>query len=369
MAIPRVCYFGIYPPVFARNRVYLRGLEQNGAKVVTCFDESPSVMKYLRLVQKHRAVRKKYDVLMVGYLSGVAVPLARLVSRRPLVYNALGTLYETAVHDRSFVSPRSFKAIKAWLVDWLALKLSDLVLVESEAQKKYIGKNFHIRDKKLVPVWTGADDSVFFPDASVAKRKRFTAVFRGGFLPATGVETVLEAARQLKDSGVDFLVIGRGMLEAKITAMVSKYDLDNVELVTDYLPADELRRQMLSGHVCLGQFSDHERLDRTLQNKTFEALALGLPYITRASESNRELLTDRENCLLVRPEDPESLAAAILELKNRPEKRHRLSERGHLLFQKELSPPVIGRRLLDLISSLEKGGQGAGGKARPANEA
>lgn len=356
MAIPRVCYFGIYPPVFARNQVYLRGLEQNGAKVIACFDESPSFMKYLRLMQKHRAVQKKYDVLMVGYLSGVAVPLARLVSRRPVVYNALSTLYETAVHDRSFASPRSFKAIKAWLIDWLALKLSDLVLVESEAQKKYIGKKFHVCDKKLVRVWTGADDSVFFPDASVAKRKHFTAVFRGGFLPATGVETVIEAARQLKDSGVNFLVIGRGMLAAKIKAMLSKYGLGNVELVTDYLPADELRQRMLSCHVCLGQFSAHERLDRTLQNKTFEALGLGLPYITRASESSRELLTDRESCLFVPPEDPESLAAAILELKNSPDKRQHLAESGYALYQRELSSQMIGRRLLNLMAPLLSSG-------------
>lgn len=356
MNIPRICYFGIYPPVFARNRVCLRGLVQSDAEVIECFDDSRAWLKYFRLFRKHHKVRHQYDVLMVGYLSTAAVPLARLVSRRPIVYNALSTLYETAVHDRSFSSPWSFKAIKAWLIDWLALKLSDLVLVESESQKKYICEKFRVSDRKLVRVWTGADDSVFFPDPSVAKRKDFTAVFRGGFLPATGVETVIEAAERLKNCGVNFLVIGRGMLEHQLKTLVSKQGLGNVELVTDYLPEDALRRLMLSAHVCLGQFSAHERLDRTLQNKTFEALALGLPYITRDSGSNRELLVDGETCLFVRPKDPASLAAAVLALKKSPEKRQRLSENGYALYQRELSPQRIGRRLLNLMEPLLSNG-------------
>jgi len=350
-----VCYFGIYKPVLARNRVYLQGLEQNDADVIQCVDDSPFLLKYLRLIQKHWRIRKSYDVLMVGYLSNVAVPLARLISGRPIVYNALSTLYEASVHDRFFTKPLSFKGIKAWLIDYLAFKLSDVILVESHAQKKFICRKFYVSGKKMVRTWTGADDTVFFPDPAVAKQPGFIAVFRGGFLPATGVEVVIEAARMLKGSGVAFLILGRGMLKNRIEEMINRYDLDHVELVTDYLPDDELRQRMLSCHICLGQFSGHDRLDRTVQNKTFEALALGLPYITRASASNSELMEAGKHCLFVPPEDPQALAEAIQLLNKNRHLCRTLSDSGYELFCRDLCPRSIGHQLMDLIEPLRRG--------------
>ncbi len=347
-----VCYFGIYKPGMARNRVYLRGLKQNGVGVIHCFDEAPFLLKYLRLIQKHWQIRRDYDVLMVGYLSNVAVPLAKVISSRPIVYNALSTLYEASVHDRSFTKPLSFKGIKAWLIDYLALQLSDVILVESHEQKKFISGNFYVREKKMIQTWTGADDTVFFPGSDVAKKPGFTAVFRGGFLPATGVEVVIEAARMLKGSGVAFLILGRGMLKDKIQERIDRYGLNHVELVTDYLPDDELRKRMLSCHVCLGQFSGHDRLDRTVQNKTFEALALGLPYITRVSASNSELMEEGKHCLFVPPEDPEALAETILSLNKNRDLCRSLSERGYGLFCKELCPRSIGEKLLKIIQDI-----------------
>jgi len=206
----------------------------------------------------------------------------------------------------------------------------------------------------MVRVWTGADDAVFHPDPTVEKRKIFTAVFRGGFLPATGIEHVLSAARLLLDrSDIRFLVIGRGMLENDVRSRIEKEHLSNVELITSFVPDDELRRLMLSCHVALGQFASHERMERTIQNKTFEALALGLPYITRDSPSNRELLTDRETCLFVPPDDPEALAQAIISLKDHEEmRREHLGNAAWKLYEAEASPQAIGRRIMYLLLSL-----------------
>ncbi len=174
-------------------------------------------------------------------------------------------------------------------------------------------------------------------------------------MPATGVEVVIEAARMLKGSGVAFLILGRGMLKNRIEEMINRYDLDHVELVTDYLPDDELRQRMLSCHICLGQFSGHDRLDRTVQNKTFEALALGLPYITRASASNSELMEAGKHCLFVPPEDPQALAEAIQLLNKNRHLCRTLSDSGYELFCRDLCPRSIGHQLMDLIEPLRRG--------------
>ena len=107
---------------------------------------------------------------------------------------------------------------------------------------------------------------------------------------------------------------------------------------------------MLSCHVALGQFSNHPRLDRTIQNKTFEALALGLPYITRDSRSNRELLTDGETCLFTKAADARDLADKIVYLKNQPALRERLAQNGLTLYHQALTPTAVATRFLQLIN-------------------
>lgn len=321
-----ICYFGIYEPVAPRDKVYLEGLQKKGMSVLTCVDNARGVRKFFNLVKKHRALRGRYDILWVGYLSTMAVPLAWLITKKKIVFNALDSWYDRSVCDRGEYAPFSPTALLIWLTDFLAFHLSTVVLVESEQQKLFIAKRFLVNPKKLEVVFTGVDEAIFHPDPSIKKADTFTVVFRGMFLPATGVEYVIEAARLLKDEDIHFRIIGWGEpLQSKLQKMISDYGLTNVNLTTVFLQPEELRKTILSAHVMLGQFADHPRLERTIQNKTVEALALGLPYITRDSPSNRELLTDGENCLFVPPADPQVLAGKILSLKSDVSFREKLS--------------------------------------------
>ncbi len=354
-----VCYFGIYKPTMARNKVYLNGLKENGAEIIECIDSSRSFVKFWHLVVKHWRIRKQYDILFVGYLSNLVVPLAKIISGKKIIYNALNSMYEGVVLDREIYGKYSPMKIYFWLVDFLALHSADLVLVESNEQKKFITEKFKIKENKMAVIYTGADNQIFFPDQKIKKRERFTIVFRGKFLPATGVEYVIKAAKVLQErhhSGADminFLIIGRGLLEKKIRKMIKDFNLKNIELITEYLSSNELRRKMLSCHICLGQFADHPRMNRTIQNKTFEALALGMPYITRDSASNRELLKDKENCLFVKPANPEDLADKILELKNNSELREKIAKKGHDLYKEKLNQKVLGKNFLKIITERE----------------
>lgn len=348
----KIVYLGIVPPIAPRNKIIIRGLRDIGVNIIECYDDTPSWLKYLRLIKKHWKLRHSYDLMMVGYLSNLAVPIAKLFSRRKIVYNALCSLYEGVVLDRQQCHRWSVKAFWIWLIDFLAFHLSDCVLVETEEQKKFIAKLFYVSQKKIHRLWTGADEEVFFPDPRVTKRDIFTLVFRGKFLPATGCEIVLKAAHLLKGENIHFLIIGRGYLQRQIENLIQELKLDNITLITKFLPPDELRTLMLSCHVCLGQFSDNPRLDRTIQHKNFEALALGMPFITRDSKSNRELMVDGEHCLYVRPADPVDLAEKILLLKKDAILRKRLGENAYNLFSSKLRARHIGKELELIFNDL-----------------
>src|SRR3989344_3851833 len=92
----KICYLGIYRPTAPRDKVYLEGLKTRGVSVIECVDSSPGLYKFWRLFKKHRQFKSKYDILWVGYLSTMLVPLARIISRKKIVFNALSSGYESA---------------------------------------------------------------------------------------------------------------------------------------------------------------------------------------------------------------------------------------------------------------------------------
>jgi len=350
----KICYFGNYDATLARNEVYLSGLRQNGVEVIECSDDSPGLIKYYKLFVKHWKIRRKYDVMIIGYAGHLLVPFAKMISRKPIILNAMTSLYEVNIISRKKHSKFSFLAWRIWLIDWLAFKLSDLVLVETNEQKKYLVKKFKIRPDKFVRLFIGANDAIFYLDNNIKKREEFTVLFRGRLLPEAGVKYILETAKILQGEKIEFLILGLGLLKEETEEQIKKLSLQNVELISERLDIKELREKMLSAHVGIGQIENHERLSRTIPYKAFEYLAIKLPYIHGNGLGIRELLEDRKNCLLVKLADPQDLADKIMELKNNPELRQKIANNGYKLYQEKLTPKALGKELLDIINQRLK---------------
>lgn len=346
---PRVSYIGIYPPTIARNAVALKGLRLAGVPVDEYVTEGKSWRKYLSLFQILRAHRTTTDVWLVGYLSGVAVPFTRLFGRKPVIYNAGNSFYESLVLDRARIGRYSFRAAGIWLLDWVSFLCSDLILAESESQKRFLLTSFGIKEKKVRVVLTGADNTAFFSDPGVEKYPTFCVGFRGGFLPATGVECIIDATELLKDEPIDFFLYGRGMLLPEIKERIVKKQLHHVHLDERFLDQDTLRNALLACHVLLGQFSSHPRLERTIQNKTFEALAMHMPFITLQTESNKELLTHGESAVLIEKAEPRLLAEVIKQMRIESETARVVAEGAARTYEEKASPHVIGRKLRQII--------------------
>lgn len=344
-----ICYFGIYDSEFSRNKIYMEGLRQSGVKVIECNDRTNGLLKYWYLYKKHQKIKNDYDVMIVGYPSQIVVLLAKMISTQKVILDALCSLYEGEIISRKSGGIWSLKALKIWLIDFVAYFFADLILVESFAQIDFFHKTFFVRKEKCARVFTGALNSVFFPDSSVLKRPAFTVVFRGQFLPEAGMDTILESAKILEKEKIFFLFLGKDFEEKKLSEKVRQLGLKNIEIVSGFLPSEEVRKKMLSCHISLGQFGTNSRLDRTIPHKAFETLALGLPYITGRAGGISELLTDRENCLMVNIGNSKDLADKIMELKNNPDLAKKISETGLTLYKEKLTPKILADQIIDLI--------------------
>lgn len=345
-------WFGIYNPEFSRNKVYIRGLQQLGHTIIECRDDSRGLIKYWRLWKRLRAFKGKYDVLVVGYPGHIVVPFARLITSKRIIFDALCTRYEALVLSRGLYGNNPLAQLPVRISDSLAVHCADLVLVESESQREYFIKRFSPGPSKIAVVYTGADESVYYPDSSIPKLQNFTVLFRGKFLPEAGVKYVVQATKLLESENIDVRIIGSGHVEEEVRAEIARHEPRNLEWISEHLDPKDLHRKMLECHISLGQFEKHERLARTIPHKAFEALAIGFPYITGRARAAEEIFQNGENCLLVNPADPEDLAEKILELRNNTELRNDLASNARKTFLDRLSQSKLAETIVKLSEEL-----------------
>ncbi|HZU05687.1 MAG TPA: glycosyltransferase [Chloroflexota bacterium] len=367
----RICYFGTYDPTFPRNALLLAALRAVGAEVVECraplwrgtADKLAAVRgraaglgwriarAWRALLARHRAVGD-YDVLLVGYAGHLDVLLAHSLARRrgrPLVLDAFLSLAET-LEDRNLAPVGTARWRLARLLDRLACRRADRVLVDTRAHAVYFARALGIPPARLAVVPMGAWPR---PPLPLPPADRFEVLYYGAYIPLHGLEYMLDAAAQLADlPHVHFTLVGDGQEYAATVARARRKGLANVRFVRTWLPEDALvTRYLATAHVCLGIFGASPKAARVVPAKVFLALAAGRPVVTRDSPAAREVLVHGEQALLCPPADGTALASALRRLHADAALRARLAAAGPPLIAARYSPLPLGQQLLATLTA------------------
>jgi len=323
----------------------MKGLRELGIEVLECRDNAKGLRKYWNLWKKHRMIHDSYDALIVGYPGHLVVPLAKFLSKKVVIADLLGSLEDAEVNSRDV---GTLRRLKSRIIDALAVRCADIILLESEAQKKFFEERFGASEKYRI-LYTGADDSIFYCDRK-AKKDSFIVVFRGRLTKESGITYILEAAKLLKDEkGIHFRIIGFGQLLEKTKEIIKRDSLTNVELIDELLPEDELRRKMCEASLSLGQFEDNPRLSRTIPHKAFESLAMGIPYISGNAPAIREIVQDGKTGFLVPLADTIALARKVEALYFAKNPIQNTSSVERELFNQHFSPSILAAQFLSFL--------------------
>ena len=327
---------------YPQNRHLIDGLRENDHEVFEVEEKNQGLSKYIKIVKNFWPQRHLYDVVIVGFTSPHFVPIMKLMFLKGVIYNGQFSQYEANVISRG-----KNKKVVWWLKDFVSFILSSKILLESNSQIDFIHKLFFVPRKKLTRSWAGVNEKHFFIDKGVEKNKEFTVLFRGRFLPESGIDTIIKTAKLLENEKIYFLIIGHGFLYKTVNALIKKLHPKNMTVIQEFLSYNELRKKMFSCHISLGQLANNQRLYRTLPCKLFESLALGLPYLTGRNTGVLELLKENETCLIVESANPKELAKKILALKNNPNLLEKVAKQGYKLYKEKLTSKQLAKEFID----------------------
>ncbi len=356
----KVAFFGAFDPSYPRNVVLREGLESHGADVsmVAVPPNARAVAREGRLALRGIAALAGLDALLVPAFSHRDVPLAALIGRLarvPVLFDPLVSRWDTQVQDLGRVRRGSFTAGRMRFSDDLALSAADLVLCDTWEHGDLYSSEYRVPGRKLCRVPVGADHGAFSRGdrrTSPHGAGPLEVVYVGGFLPLHGVATVIDAATILEARhGHDFArftLIGSGMTAPQAERDVAARGLRSVRRLPR-VPYDEALDALAEADVALGIFGATPKAGRVVPHKVYQAMAIGVPTVTRRSRAIGEFFREGDELCLVAPGDAEALAGAVEGLARDPDYRRRLGAAGRAAVQVHASPERVGALLLEAI--------------------
>jgi glycosyltransferase involved in cell wall biosynthesis len=370
-----ICFFGTYDRTYTSNIMMKKAMELNGMRVVevnahipvTRLD-SPKDMTWKHLVRrifqkyqifpttiKHWKDIKESDVIYVGYPGHFDVFFAFIIAKlanKKLIFNPLLIIYTGFSEEQGILNKHSLMGLGMKLAEGLVYKLCDRVFADTPLQESYLKKVFGVPAHKLRVLAIGADDAYYAYTPYTNKSKKLNIVYYGLYSPIHGLEYLIEAAHLLKnEKDITFTMVGNGNTFQKNYDLAKKLQLKNM-IFYNNTPLSEHPAIIQKGDIFLGFLTNHPTVERVIPNKVYQGLALGKVVLTTDAPVTRSVFKDQENMFLVKPEDANALASAILELKNNPTKRSKIAQAGYELFIRKYTPRAVGRELKQYINEV-----------------
>ena len=335
-----ICLFGNYISDYPRIQVLKKGLTANGVKVIECHTRREGIVKYWELWRQHGKLKNDYDILLVSMGAYTLVPLARILSRKLVFFDAFVSIYLTNIEDRALAPVGSWPAkYFAWW-DRFACQLAHKVLLDTNAQIEYFVSRYNLPRAKFIRVLVGADPEIFYPATRyrLPATNSFIVHWHGHIVPFHGLDTVIGAAKILKtEKDIEFHIITRfNKVSNAIRAQVENLRLDNIKFFpeTSY---QGLAKAINESDIVLGIFGSNEKAKRVIPNKIFEAVACGKPVITADTPAAREIFDD-DSMRLISAANPQELAETILHLSQDKSEREQIAKVAYEIYKNKLIP-------------------------------
>ena len=350
----KVCYFSTYYfKDYVRSNVLIEGLKENGVEVIKCVESGKNPLRYLRALMRFKKIEKDADVIIVGFLGHEILPFVRLLTKKPLVFDAFISIYESLCFDMKIIRPDSFLGKIVFWFEKKCIEWPQKILLDTNEQIKYFTSTFGTDGKKFHRLFVGAD-KIFFPQNKNNSGK-FLVLWYGSYIPLHGVEYIVRAALKLKDyPNIRFKLIGDGRTFEAAKKISESNRLENIEFAKR-VEYELLPQEIANCNVFLGgHFGTSHKSKSVISGKTFQAMAMKAPLIVGNNPATKELFSDKKNCLMVDHGSGEKIAQAVLLLKNDKALSDKIKKNAYRLFLKTAAPKVIGKELKKILEGLHE---------------
>lgn len=348
----RVCFFQCYYTDYIRSQALLEGLYQNRINIVPCIVNRKSPVRYFLAIRELLAVLKGVDVIIANFRCWEILPVLRLITKQPIIYDAHISIWQTYCEERKKCAPYSLIGRLLYYIDKYNCNIANIIMIDTISHARYFSQTFRIPEKRLLPVYISCESSRFRPiDGASHRDNSVTKVFwAGSGIPLQGLEFVIDAMKLLREQPIHLRLAGSSRIIDRMKLRAG--DGKNITFI-GRVPRETVVEEIDSADICLGgHYSGMSKAKNVIAGKLYEMIAMRKPVIAGDSAAVRELFTDGENILLCEMGSARALAEAILLLHNNPGLCASIASNAYNLYNTRLQPKETTLPLVDAIRSF-----------------
>ncbi len=262
-------------------------------------------------------------------------------------------LYEAKFGRRDFF----WKMMVA--LERLTFKTADVSLATNESYRRIAIERGGMDPDKVFVVRSGPSLErlkIVAPDASLKRGRKYLVGYVGVMGRQEGIDLLLCAVRAVVDvhgrHDIHFGLVGGGTSLDEMKALAKKFDIEDYVTFTGRVPDAELLAMLNTADVCVNPDIANEMNDKSTMNKIMEYMALAKPIVQFDLAEGR--FSAQDASLYAKRNDPDDLAAKIVELMDDPARRARMGAYGRSRVENELEWRYEQPKLFAAYESLWK---------------
>jgi glycosyltransferase involved in cell wall biosynthesis len=344
---------------YPRNDVLLRAFQRLGTVDVVGGIQNPPkslLLRSLRLFLQSLPffAANTYDLVFVGFFGHFIMLPVRMLSRKPILFDAFVSTFDTICYDRQYFNPESVIGRLSYWLDRTACLNSDWVLLDTQSHVNYFQQTLNLQHTRFSVLPVGCNESIFFPRKTPGNED-LIVLFYSSYQPLHGVETIIRAASLLaQEPGIIFRLVGCGQTYQQVRSLAEDLGLTNISFLP-FVTLNSLPDEIAAADICLGgHFGVSDKAHRVIPGKIYQILSMKKPLIASNTQANLELLRHEHNAYLCPVDDPESLADAIRTLHKNPAIRAHLANNAYGTYLQNCSEQIITEVLSKLVGEITR---------------
>jgi len=302
----------------------------------------------------------KHDVVLVPsppLTNGLSADIISRFRRIPFLYNVQDIWPDVVIRAGVMTNPRAISFFHR-LEQYVYSRAAALAVISEDFRCNLLAKGVHSNKIQVIPNFFDTDfvrplsrKNGFSSEHGLDGK--FVVLFAGNVGHSQGLETVLDAAKQLADlEDVLILIVGNGVAKTGLEAYTQKLGLRNVRFLA-FQPHEALPEMYASSDVCLVPLRKGFT-NESVPCKVFTIMASGRPMIAAVDQgSDTWQMVEEAQCgLCIEPENSQSLAEAIRVLYADHALRQRLGRNGREHVVRHYTRQAVGRQYHKLLTSI-----------------
>ncbi len=310
-----------------------------------------SSVKYVKSLRKTNRDKKPYDVVFCNQLSPVMMANAAVAYKKyfkvPAVMYCLdlwpqslraGGIPENSIIYKYYhrVSEKIYRAM-------------DKIFVSSRMFSDYLNEEFGLLEDITEYLPQYAEN--FFSECTPKKDTGvFDFTFAGNIGTAQSVDTIIKAARILKDKPIRFHIVGGG---SDCEALERESQEDKNIIFYGRRPVEEMMGFYEKTDAMIITMKDDPVLNYTLPGKVQSYMAAGKPIIGAIGGETAKVVSDAGCGYCGEPENPDELALNILRFINDPD-RELMGKRARQYYKNNFDKKLFIDKLEATLASFSE---------------